>query len=407
MFNFVEIRHLDDVRHAISEDFYLAERPWGYVINYHINAFPEIKDDMSDEEKQLEYIRREFRGIKFAKDGSILGRPFHKFFNWGEKEAEMVHFDFDTPFVIMDKLDGSMVHPVLMPEGSDVDVMWCTKMGPTEVADQARDYVKKCDDKLFSRDCDLDVDPNYDKFVDEWLYSGWTPIFEWCSRRQRIVVDYPEDQLILTAIRNDQTGSYLAYETMKEEAARHNIPVVKAWAGTFNGIEKFVEEIGGEDNCEGYIIRFANGHMVKLKNAWYLNLHRAKSQLDSEKNVWQLVLNQRHDDLIPQLDPDTQEALKNFAQALGSKVAAESRTYEAEVWENYNKYGNRRDFALNYAQKTTWPSVAFKILDGKDAVEAVTDYLLGMTSTAAKLDPIKKYFGVDWRSYYYPIDMDG
>src|SRR3546814_1285318 len=93
MFKFVHITHLDDVRHAISEDFFLAERDWGFVINYHINAFPEIKDDMSDEDKALEYARREFRGIKFDKQGKLIARPFHKFFNWGEKEAEMAHLD--------------------------------------------------------------------------------------------------------------------------------------------------------------------------------------------------------------------------------------------------------------------------------------------------------------------------
>lgn len=405
MFRFAEIRHLDDVRHAISEDFYLAERPWGYVINYHINAFPEIKDSMTDEEKNLEYIRREFRGIKFAKDGTILGRPFHKFFNWGEKEAEMAHFDFNTPFVIMDKLDGSMIHPVLMPEGSDVDIMWCTKMGPTEVADQAADFFHKANEKFITSDND-DL-PDYESFVDEWLFSGWTPIFEWCSRRQRIVVDYPEDQLILTAIRNDQNGQYLAYDQMLKQAARYNIPVVKAWTGNFNGIEQFVEDIGGEQNCEGYIIRFNNGHMVKLKNAWYLNLHRAKSELENERNVWRLVLNQQHDDLIAQLDPDTQVALEKFAQQVSEFVKLEVNKYHTLVTEGEALYPNRKDFAINVATKAEWPSVAFKILDGKDAVDVVTEYLLAQCANAAKMEPLKKSSGINWRDFYYPVDMDG
>lgn len=404
MFQFVHITHLDDVRHAISEDFFLAERDWGYVINYHINAFPEINDSMTDEEKALEYIRREFRGIKFAKDGTILARPFHKFFNWGEKEAEMAQFDFNQPFVIMDKLDGSMIHPY---HDDDCNVVWCSKMGPTDVAVQAAEFVQNANAYLMSPGSADDA-PDYLGFVNEWLFSGWTPIFEWCSRKQRIVVDYPEDQLILTAIRNQQTGSYLSMEKMRYFAARFNIPVVKTWQGNFQGIDHFLAEIGGEEQCEGYIIRFENGHMVKLKNAWYLNLHRAKDQLSNEKNVYRLVLSEHHDDLLPQLDPDTRRALENFATDLSHAVKIQAATLANAVAENWKHYGNRRDFALNFGSKQELSAVVFKILDGKDAYEALVDWLLAQTSTQAKLDAAKAKFGqITWSDYYYAVDMEG
>lgn len=193
MFNFVHITHLDDVRHAISEDFFLAERDWGFVINYHINAFPEIKDDMSDEEKALEYIRREFRGIKFAKDGTILARPFHKFFNWGEKEAEMAHFNFDDHFVIMDKLDGSMIHPMLVGD----KIFWATKMGAEDFHQLVNHFVENSE-----------ID--YDGFCRDIIAKGYTPIFEFISPLKRIVVGYDRTDLILTAIRNNVTGEYVS-----------------------------------------------------------------------------------------------------------------------------------------------------------------------------------------------------
>lgn len=389
MFNFVHIYHLDDVRHAISEDFFLAERDWGFVINYHINAFPEIKDDMSDEDKALEYARREFRGIKFDKQGNLIARPFHKFFNWGEKEAEMAHFDFNMPFVIMDKLDGSMIHPMLV----DDKIVWCSKMGPTDVAVQAEEFVRE--------------KTNYHDFVLAAIGGGYTPIFEWCSRKQRIVVDYPEDALILTAIRDNRTGEYVGMASMKAKAEHYGIPVVKTWNGTFNGINQFMEAVGGEEQCEGYIIRFENGHMVKLKNAWYLNLHRAKDQLSNEKNVYRLVLSEHHDDLLPQLDPDTRKALENFAADLSNAVKVQAATLANAVAENWKLYGNRRDFALNFGSKQELSAVVFKILDGKDAYEALVDWLLAQTSTQAKLDDAKKKFGqLNWSDYYYAVDLD-
>jgi RNA ligase len=192
MYKFPVINHLDDVRHAISDDFYLAVRDWGYVINYYINAFPEINNTMSDDQKELEYIRREFRGIKFDLDGNILARPFSKFFNWGEKEAEMALFDFNQPFVIMDKLDGSMIHPMLV----DDKIYWATKMGAEDFDELVKSFVEKSD-----------ID--YNSFAREMIDQGYTPLFEFVSPAKRIVVGYEKTDLILTAIRNNVTGQYV------------------------------------------------------------------------------------------------------------------------------------------------------------------------------------------------------
>lgn len=188
----------------------------------------------------------------------------------------------------------------------------------------------------------------------------------------------------------------------------YNIPVVKTWPGNFKGIDQFISEIGGEEQCEGYIIRFQNGHMVKLKNAWYLNLHRAKDQLSNEKNVYRLVLSEHHDDLLPQLDPDTRRALENFAADLSHAVKTQAATLDHAVKANWELYGNRRDFALNWGSKQELSAVVFKILDGRDAYEALVDWLLAQTSTQAKLDAAKKKFGqLNWSDYYYAVDLDG
>jgi hypothetical protein len=164
---------------------------------------------------------------------------------------------------------------------------------------------------------------------------------------------------------------------------KYNIPIVKTWNGNFNGITDFMEAIGGEEGCEGYIIRFENGHMVKLKNAWYLNLHRAKDQLSNEKNVYRLVLSEHHDDLLPQLDPDTRLALERFAEALSFALKTMASTLDNAVKYNWDLYGNRRDFALNWGSKQELSAVVFKILDGRDAYEALVDWLLAQTSTPA------------------------
>ncbi|WP_409518530.1 RNA ligase [Methylobacterium sp. R2-1] len=61
-----------------------------------------------------------------------MGRPFHKFFNLGERErAETL--DWSAPHIVLDKLDGSTVPPVML-EGA---LVFMTRMGATTQAERA------------------------------------------------------------------------------------------------------------------------------------------------------------------------------------------------------------------------------------------------------------------------------
>jgi RNA ligase len=204
-YKFPEIRHLDEVRDAIkdSKEFIVAERDWGIVVNYLVSGpdtFPSVHTSggsarMREEATTAKAIRRECRGLIFAHDGALISRPYHKFFNVNERdETQVDRIDLGQPHVILEKLDGSMIRPIPINGGYRLG----TKMGITDVSRQAEVWLV---DK-----------PNYDQFIRECLSNGLTPIFEWVSRKQRIVIDYPEDNLILTAIRDNLTGEYLPYE---------------------------------------------------------------------------------------------------------------------------------------------------------------------------------------------------
>ena len=113
--------------------------------------------------------------------------------------------------------------------------------------------------------------PHYGTFIRKCIQKGTTPLFEFCSRKNRIVVDYPEDNLILTGMRYNHTGSYLTYAVMKSYASAWNIPVVKAVDGlAVQNIELFVKQVREWDDGEGVVLRFDNGHMCKVKSADYV-----------------------------------------------------------------------------------------------------------------------------------------
>ena len=132
--------------------------------------------------------RHELRGLKFDnKTGEILARPFHKFFNIGEKE-EHKDIDWSRPHVVMPKLDGSMVHAVLV--GDEVRLM--TRMGITDHSIRAERHL---------------TDVLKKELLTELLCEQ-TPIFEWTAPDNQIVLQYEESKLTLLANRNNKTGKY-------------------------------------------------------------------------------------------------------------------------------------------------------------------------------------------------------
>ena len=192
-YQFPLIKTIKDVDAAIDpECFFVAQKDGYQVINYHHTSpatFPEITDENSK-------IRREFRGICFDMEGNIIRRPFQKFFNIGEKsETNLETLDVSRPHLILDKLDGSMVSFFMVNNKP----IWGTRMGATEVSDQVVEWLKSQPDR----------NERYESFAKELFYVGYTAIFEWCSNTQRIVIDYPVSNLILTGVRNMVTGEYV------------------------------------------------------------------------------------------------------------------------------------------------------------------------------------------------------
>jgi RNA ligase len=189
---FPQIRTIDDVLPYIKgrEEFVVAEREFGTVINYMV-SMPDTFD-MTGPDDLGGAIRRECRGIKFYPDGTIASRVFHKFFNIGEREETQIHkIDLTSQHTLMDKRDGSMIHPMMV----NGYIRWMTKMGLSDVALQAEKYINTTN--------------NYNPFAAWCIESGLTPIFEYTGPNNRIVVSYEKEELVLLAVRDNITGEYL------------------------------------------------------------------------------------------------------------------------------------------------------------------------------------------------------
>ena len=293
-YQFPYIQHLDDVKEVLNKPEFILVKKDGYqVINY---AF----QDRDTFETPLE---AECRGLIFDMEGNLLSRRYHKFFNAGERDDVVP--DLSKPHIILEKLDGSMVSPLFFENGEYFRMV--TKMGITDISMQVEEFIQ---DK-----------PNYIDFI-KYCSTIHTPIFEWCSRKNRVVIDYDKDELILTAIRHNDSGTYVTYESMCEFGKFHNIPVVKVFLEGLkpHRLIDLTKTIRSLEDSEGVVVRFEDGHMVKIKSEWYLQLHRTKDAICNEAKVLTLVLDQGLDDLLPLLTEDDKKKVLDYQQGFYSNL---------------------------------------------------------------------------------------
>jgi RNA ligase len=263
---------------------------------------------------------REARGIVFDKNGDVISRPLHKFFNVNEREATKVeNLDWSKVVRVMDKRDGSMIHTVKAT--SDV-----TYNEPTDPIDPTG-VQRMCAGAKFALKSKKSFTSDVVHAAYAWLFSSpkllsymelcnWcidhdqTAIFEWTSPTSRIVLHYPEGCLTLLHVRDNETGEYLMPDELNALGAKHDVPVVHSWKGfigclpvdlplNFNSTVEALETIEKLRNleaCEGWVFQFADGDMVKFKTTWYMERHRAMTFL-RERDVALMVLRESLDDL--------------------------------------------------------------------------------------------------------------
>ena len=342
-YQFPVIQNINDVLHAIEDapEFIVAEKDGYTVLNYVVSmpdTFPATNPaggSAKDRAKKaaIAALRRECRGMIFCSEtGDILRRPFHKFKNVGEDANHLPDtFDLSKPHVILEKLDGSMLVPFLL----NGEIRWGTKMGLTDVAAPVEEFVTN--------------NPHYAIFARAMVGGGYSPIFEWCTRKQRIVLDYgPEDRLVLTAIRDVITGEYVPYNNMKNVADVYKVAIVKAFEPATD-MKEFLEYVKDLKDVEGFVIRFADGHMAKVKCEWYCQIHRAKDALTQDRNIVEMILDANIDDLKHHLPVEDRERLEVFEKAIVERIADTVVSLVKTVQDLHSKKIDRKTFAMEMA----------------------------------------------------------
>lgn len=378
-YDFPRINHISDVLPHIKdrEEFRVIEKDDYTVINYAVAFDNTFEWDINDPVGFA--IRRECRGLIFdTKTGQLISRPYHKFFNVGERDETSINkINLYEPHVVLEKLDGSMIRPIPTKEGFRL----ATKAGITDVAMNAEAFTIG--------------NSNYNKFIKYCIDKDSTPIFEWISRKNRIVIDYPEDNLIITAVRSNKTGFYLPYSILQTLAYDFKLPLVKALDGlAVQNINLFVKQVREWDDGEGVVIRFNSCHMVKVKADDYVLRHKTKDQINQEKNVITVILNDSVDDLIPLLTTEDATRLQEFQRAfwLGVEDVA------SEIYDLYlqiDKGQDQKEFAMSAVASVLpqYQNFMYRLRKGDKVKDLVVEQIRKSLGSQSKIDSSRWLFG--------------
>lgn len=344
---FPKIETIDDVLPHVEgrDEFVVADRGDHTIINYVALTSDTFRPDVEDEGN---LIRRECRGLIFDNSTrEIVRRPFHKFFNAGEREETMLDkLDLTQDHIVMIKLDGSMIAPYIVwgdqISSTTKTLYFGTKMGYTDVAKQAEAYVNIQEE--------LGV-IHYNEFIIRMIGIGLTPIFEWTSRQQRIVLNYPEDALTLLALRDMKSGNYITRHGLELYTEQYNIPLVPVYKST-NNINELVHMTRNEVDNEGYVVQFDDGHMVKIKSDWYVAIHKTKENLLYERYVVELILNNTLDDVLSFVTDDDKKRLQEYADVFIREYTRFCMFVAHNSWSDIFDYQiDRKTFALQHQKK--------------------------------------------------------
>lgn len=375
-YQFPKIHTIQDVLPHIEgrEEFIVAEREGYTVINYVVamaNTF-----DMTGPDDLGGAMRRECRGLIFAADGNIMSRPFHKFFNVNERAETQTHeIDMSQRHVIMEKMDGSMIRPILV----DGYLRLATKMGVTHVAMDAEAWLAA-------------QDPSLKEWMRQCVEDGVTPIFEWVSPLNQIVLAYETADLVYLGSRDNVTGEYFMFADVP-------FNIVARYGSVEGNIVDYVARQREAEGREGDIIRFADGHMLKVKNDWYVRIHKTIDRIVFDRNIVNLIINESLDDVVPMLPQVQVNRVRNFEKQFWDAFIRTEDALSMLYLEAKNEYCNdRKRVALEFIPKLKHKTDAqfiFRMMDGHNIHNLLLDHIEKNINSNVKWDACAEWMGME------------
>lgn len=218
-------------------------------------------------EKKWDTFTMAARGLildEFAR--YVVATPFPKFFNYGEAVGQDGGIP-DLPFETFEKLDGSLIILFFYK-----DHWRCATKG-SFTSPQARLAQQIIDNQW------APLTP-----MASSLNTNHTYLFELIGPDNRIVIRYPESVLVLLGGYN-MAGEEYPFDQLQIVAQREGFHLVHRYSSYQHLSDLIVQQPTLPADREGFVVRFANGHRLKIKGDEYCRIHRVISGI-TPLNLW-------------------------------------------------------------------------------------------------------------------------
>lgn len=211
-------------------------------------------------------VTRNCRGLIVDDEGTIIARPFPKFFNYGETDLYDEEITPDTEVVAYDKLDGSL------------GIVYWDKQGQPQVATRGS-FTSVMAEHASERIKELLI-PHFENV---------TMLVEIIYPDNQIVLDYKGiDDLFLLGGVHIPSGQFLTpLDVFTEIRGVYPDGGFKYLAQDYREIKTVQDALNNlnRTNREGYVLHTAEGTMIKVKQDDYLAMHKAVFQT-SKRTIW-------------------------------------------------------------------------------------------------------------------------
>jgi RNA ligase len=276
------------------------------------------------------------RGLVTDNEGNIVARPFKKFFNMEEGKHTPT-----SEFEVYDKMDGSLgilfyyeyelseerryniwfsnnyetgmerfFDPNNLPNYDDPYWVPTPKTKGEWVLSTRGSFTSEQSIKGF----EMLENYNYEK-----LHKDYTYLFEIIYDQNRIVVDYPFEDLILLGMIETKTGYEIDLHGEGNDVRLKNLihnlefKVVKRYDGIndYSILKGLIK-----DNEEGFVVRFSNGDRMKIKGEEYLRLHKIMTNV-STTGIWEMLSNGDNvNELLKDVPDEFYKKIQNYVRDL-------------------------------------------------------------------------------------------
>ena len=365
---YLETHSLGDLvrDHGVYASFSKSGHKWS--LNYDQIEAKEA-DPLSQECRGLILSLTDGQSVCVDRETSVIGPtrviayPMKRFFNNGQGSAAEINWH-DPNLAILEKLDGTLCIVYWDPWFD----RWCVATRSVPEADLLMDNGLFTFRTLFEKALMETNGMSFDHFTSD-LLKGYTYCFELTTPYNRIVVYYPKPTITLLAVRSHVAErNYPELDITYLEKKMRGVPLVQGH--TYNTLDELVNWVSSLNPLqhEGVVVRDSNFNRIKVKNANYVALNKVRDRLaTSERNIVELILAEKDDDVIPMLPEEIVKNLQKIKEGLQAAIRKYDDAYQATKAEaDAINPGDKKTFAILITKdKSLWHAPFFQMFDNK------------------------------------------